>query len=158
VTTFNAGPIDPPTPPPSAFHARVSDVVYKFRGGKLSLEAFIQLQTDIPLPVSVLRELWNGRSAGPKSRHLVHLIWTAFPSKPVSITDIEPLVTHPKADPSHRAARDRTGLLVAALEALEGVQVSRPDAAPALTLVKKVGLLDGRHQAFWIVVSEGRAE
>lgn len=158
MATFQSGPINPPTPPPSAFHAHLSDAVYKFRPGKLTHDGFLQLQHDMPLPIAVLRELWNGDPAGPKTRHLVTMIWTAFPRKPMPLESIEPLVTHPKPTAGVWPARNRTGLLTAVLEALTGVQVSQPQGTPTLVLVKKVGLLDGRHQAFWCVVPKGSTE
>ena len=157
MATFQSGPINPPTSPSAAFHAHVSKAVYKFRGGQLSLEAFIRLQHDMPLPITVLRELWRGDSAGPKTQHLVTMIWNRLEGKPVTIESIAHLVTHLKADPSNRATRDRVALLGAVLDALEGTEVSRPNNAPALTLVKRIGLKDGRHQAFWCVVSKGSA-
>lgn len=154
MTTFRAGAIDPPV---ATFHQYMSDQVYRLRPGKLSSASFEGLQHDVPLAISVLRELWSGDPAGPKISHFISMIWTAFEGKPATLEEIAPLFTHPKPTPGVWPAWDRTALLGVVLDALEGTEVSRPDNAPALTLVKRIGLKDGRHQAFWCVVSKGSA-
>lgn len=156
MTTFQAGSIEP-NPDQPTFQQHISDVVYRLRPGKLNSAAYEQLQHDMSLAISVLRELFNGTPRGPKIGHFIGLIEAAFQSKPATLEEIAPLFTHPKPTAGVLPARDRSALLAVVLDALDGTEVARPNNAPTLTLVKRIGLKDGRHQAFWCVVSKGSA-
>jgi hypothetical protein len=158
VTTFNAGKLDPSAPPtiePSALQLRISKAVYKFRPGHLDTDAFIRLQQDLPIPVAVLEE---ADISGSRTRQLINLIWSEFRSQALTLEDIATLVTHPRADPSARPVRDRTALLVAVMETLEGTTFPKSGSAPGVTVRRRIGIRDGRHVAYWQLTREVEKE
>jgi len=157
MTTFLAGPIKSPAqrpPKPSMFHRHISSLVHRFKAGQLSLEAFIQLQCDVPLPIGVMRELWTDGSAGPKTRELVQTIWDAFKNQALTVEDLASLVVQPRADPGSRAVRERTALLVAVMETLEDTVFPKAGGVPRVSVRRRVGFRDGKYQTFWMLARE----
>lgn len=148
-TTFRAGSINPTTPQPvepSAFEIYVSETAHKYRPGALLRDSFIRLYQDIPLPMSAMRDLWSGDSAGPKSPQLVKVLWDGFRGKLTTITEIQPLVIQPRAEPT--MARQRKALVTAVMERLEGVEFPASSDMPRLVVRQRIGQRNGKYLAF----------